>query len=111
MQERTKLAIAAGGVVAVLAIGTGVGIAASGDNDQPLTGSDLEHATAAALEHVGAGTVVETEMGDGGAAYGVEVRLDSGRVVEVDLNADFEVISSTADDDGSDASEAGNTDD
>jgi len=111
MQRRTKLAIAAGAVVAVLAIGTGVGIAASGDDDRPLTGGALERATAAALEHVGGGTVVETEVGDGGAAYGVEVRRDDGSVVEVDLNADFEVIGSGADDDASDGGEVGDAED
>jgi hypothetical protein len=110
MQQRTKVTIAAGAVVAVLAIGTGVGIAASGD-DRPLTGSDLERATAAALAHTGGGTVIETEVGDDEAAYGVEVRLDDGRVVEVTLNADFQVVGSTADDDGSDSGEAGDTDD
>ena len=101
MQKRTKLSLAAGGIVLVLAVGTGAGIAASGDDDRPLTGSDLEQATEAALAHVGGGTVIETEAGDGGAAYGVEVRLDDGRVVEVNLNADFEVIGSAADDDTS----------
>jgi len=111
MQKRTKLWIAAGAAVAVLAIGTGVGIAASGDNDPPLTGSELERATAAALEHVGSGTVIETEVGDGGAAYGVEVQLENGSVVEVNLNADFKVIGSEADDDASDGSEAGDTGD
>jgi hypothetical protein len=111
MQQRTKVTIAAGAVVAVLAIGTGVGIAASGDDDRPLTGSDLERATAAALAHTGGGTVIETEVGDDEAAYGVEVRLDDGRVVEVTLNADFQVVGSTADDDGSDSGEAGDTDD
>ena len=97
--------------MAVLAIGTGVGIAASGDDDRPLTGGDLERATKAALAHTGGGAVIETEAGDGGAAYEVEVRLEDGRVVEVALNADFEVIESTADDDGSDGGEAGETDD
>jgi hypothetical protein len=36
----------------------------------------------------------------GGAAYGVEVRLDDGRQVEVNLDADFNVIGQEADDDG-----------
>ena len=105
MQKRTKLALAAGGIVLVLAIGTGVGIAASGDDDRPLTGSDLEQATEAALAHVGSGTVTETEAGDDGAAYGVEVRLDDDSVVEGSLNADFEVIGTAADDDASEGDE------
>ena len=43
--------------------------------------------------------MTETEMGDDGAAYGVEVRLDDGGEVEVNLDADFNVIGSEADDD------------
>ena len=97
MRKRTKWWIVAAAAVAVLAIGTGVGIAASGDDDRPLTGSALEHATAAALDHVGGGTVLEAETGDDGA-YGVEIRLDDGRVVEVNLDADFQVIGGAADD-------------
>lgn len=52
--------------------------------------------------------MVETEIGDDGSAYGVEIRLDDGRVVEVNLTADFQIIGSEGDDD---ASEAGATDD
>jgi uncharacterized membrane protein YkoI len=111
MRKRTAIAIAAGAVIAVLAIGTGVGVAASGDDDRPLTGNDFDRATRAALHHVGGGTVVETEMGDDGTAYGVEVRRDDGSVVEVNLNADFQVIGSTEDDDGPGGGEAGDTDD
>ena len=35
------------------------------------------------------------------AAYGVEVRLNDGRVVEVRLDANFQVLGHEADDDGS----------
>jgi len=87
--------------VALLGGGTGVAIATGGGDDRPLTGSALEKATAAALQHTGGGTVLETEAGDGGAAYGVEIRLDNGRVVEVGLDANFEVIGQESDDDGS----------
>ena len=38
-------------------------------------------------------------MGDDGAAYGVEIRLDDGRQVEVNLDADYKVINQEADDD------------
>ncbi len=106
MQTRTKIALIAGAAVAAIAIGTGVGIAGGGD-DAPLTGAALEQASEAALAHVGGGTVVETEVGDGSAAYGIEVRLDDGRVVEVNLDADFRVIGSEADDDGASGEETG----
>jgi hypothetical protein len=92
----------AGGALAVVAVGAGTGfaIAAAGDDDQPLKGSDLDQATAAALEHTGGGTVIETEVGDDGAAYGVEVRLDDGSVVEVSLDENFDVTGDESDDDG-----------
>ena len=53
----------------------------------------------AALEHVGQGTVIETEMGDDGAAYGVEIRLRDGSVVEVELDENFNVSGTESDDD------------
>lgn len=92
----------AGGTVALAVIGggTGVAIANAGDAEQPLGGSNLDAATAAALEHTGGGTVTETEVGDDGAAYGVEIRLGDGNVVEVSLDERFGVIGQIADDDG-----------
>lgn len=91
-----------GGALAVALIGGGTGVAiATGGDDRSLTGSALEKATAAALQHTGGGTVMETEAGDDGAAYGVEIRLDDGRVVDIRLDANFEVIGQESDDDGS----------
>lgn len=87
--------------LAVVATGTGFAIAGAGDDDRPLAGSNLEQATAAALAHTGGGTVIETEVGDGGAAYGVEIRRDDGSVVEVALDSSFNVIGEESDDDGS----------
>ena len=86
--------------IAVTVGGSGIAVATGGDDDQPLTGSALERASAAALAHTGGGTVTETEIGDDGAAYGVEVRLDDGRQVEVNLDEDFNVIGQEDDDDG-----------
>jgi uncharacterized membrane protein YkoI len=110
MRRRTRYAIGAAAAVAVLAVGTGVGIASSSDDDAPLRGIDLERATAAALAHVGAGTVIDSEVGDEGAAYSVEIRLDGGGVVEVNLDAGFHVIGSEADDGSSQESGADDTD-
>jgi uncharacterized membrane protein YkoI len=110
MKTRSKAIVGALAGVAVIGIGTGIGVATMGDDDRPLTGSDLEQATAVALEHTGGGTVTESEIGDDGAAYSVEVRLADGSQVEVNLNANFEVIGSTADDDGAgDGQESGDT--
>lgn len=88
-------------VLALGALSAGIAIAAGvGDDDKPLTGSTLDQATAAALKHTGGGTVVETEVGDDGSVYGVEIRLDNGSQVEVNLDANFNVIGDEADDDG-----------
>jgi len=75
------------------------GTSEDNDSDTPLVGSDLERATAAALDHTGGGEVTETETGDDGAAFGVEIRLADGRQVEVNLDAEFTVIGSEPDDD------------
>ena len=97
-----KLTLIAILILALGALSAGIAIAAAGgDDDKPLTGSTLDRATAAALEHTGGGgTVTETEVGDGGAAYSVEIRLDDGSQVEVNLDESFVVIGREADDDG-----------
>jgi hypothetical protein len=75
-------------------------MAAASDDDEPLTGDALQQATEAALTYTGGGTIIETEVGDDGAAYGVEVRLASGKVVEVSLDSDYQLIDQASDDDG-----------
>ena len=104
-----KLAVAAAVVLVAGAISAGLAVAAGGDDDRPLTGTSLEKATAAALAHTGGGTVTETEVGDDGAAYGVEIRLADGRQVEVNLDGNFVVIGQENDDDG--AGDMGDADD
>jgi uncharacterized membrane protein YkoI len=99
MNRRTKIAIAGVATAAVIAGGAAAAVAGGGD-DAPLTGSARDRAIQAALEHVGQGTVTESETGDGGAAYAVEVRLPDGRQVEVALDERFQVIGSGSDDDG-----------
>src|SRR5262245_10307927 len=101
MDRRTKLGV--GGAAAIVVIGAGAffGIAAAtgGDDDQGLTGPARDRAVEAALAGTGGGTVLETEAGDDGAAYTVEVRRPDGSVVEVQLDGDFHVTGSVADDD------------
>jgi uncharacterized membrane protein YkoI len=100
MGRRTRWIVSGALAVAVIGGGTAIAVGAGSDDDTPLTGTNLEKATAAALRHTGGGTVVETEIGDDGAAYGVEIRLQNGRVVEVNLDQTFEVISAEPDDGG-----------
>ena len=112
--KRTTRTLVALAVAAGAGLGSyGIAAAASGtpaqvdddgsgeaaDSDTPLAGSDLDRAVAAALEHTGGGEVTETEIGDDGAAYGVEIRLPDGSQVEVNLDESFAVIGSEADDD------------
>lgn len=100
MHRRTKWI--AGGTLALAVIGGGAGLAVAGSagDDKPLAGSDLDRATEAALKHTGGGSVIETEVGDDGAAYGVEIRLDDGSTIEVSLDRNFKVIGQEADEDG-----------
>ena len=97
MTNRLK-ALIAGTSIVVLAAG-GVGIATAtggGDSEQPISGSSLDQAEAAALEHTGGGTVTDTEMGDEESYYEVEVSQDGG-ATDVQLSRDFEVVGSEAD--------------
>jgi uncharacterized membrane protein YkoI len=105
MQRKTKW-IAGGalaGALIIAGIGTGTAQQGSTDDDQPLTGETYDRATAAALEHTKGGTVTDTEHGDDGATYGVEVLLEDGRQVEVNLDQNYKVTGQEADDDSNDA--------
>ena len=101
MRRGTKFVIA-GIVAGALAVG-GASYAVAGgadddDTDHPITGSDLEEASKAALEHTGKGRVTETEVGDEESYYEVEVTLDDGSQVDVQLDEQFDVVSDEADD-------------
>jgi uncharacterized membrane protein YkoI len=112
MSRKVKVALVAACALALLAVVGGVGFAAVGDDDQPLTGSRLERATTAALASTGGGEVVGSELGDDeGVAYEVEVRLADGSRLEVMVDADFVVIGSEPDDDGTADEDEGDEDD
>jgi uncharacterized membrane protein YkoI len=99
MQPRTRWIVGAGLAAAIAAGTVAAAAAAGGDDDQELTGATRDRAVAAALAATGGGTVLETEAGDDGAAYGVEVRLDDGRQVEVNLDSSFKVVNQEPDED------------
>jgi hypothetical protein len=90
--------------VAVVALGAGVGLAAAGNDGNPLTGGTYDRAAAAALAEVGEGTVTEAEREEGGG-YEVEVQRDDGTEVEVQLDGNFDVTRSGSDDDGNERGE------
>ena len=98
MRPRTRW-IAAAGLAVALVGGAAAAAAGGDDSDQELTGATRDRAVAAALAATGGGTVTETEAGDDGAAYGVEVRLPDGRQVEVNLDNAFKVIAQGPDED------------
>jgi len=103
MNDKLKGALITGTVIAALAAG-GVAIAgaAGGDDDgdeRPISGSALDRASAAALDHTGGGKVTETETGDEESWYEVEVTRSDGSQVDVQLDRDFQVVDSEGDDD------------
>jgi uncharacterized membrane protein YkoI len=99
MNKRTKWMMGAGLAVAVVVGGAGAVLASSADDDAQLTGESRDKAVAAARAHVGEGEVTDTELGDDGAAYGVEIRKPDGAQVEVNLDKDYRVTGTEADDD------------
>ncbi len=109
MERTTRTKIVIAGVAVAAAAGVGVGIAAAGggdDSEGPITGTELDRASAAALEETGGGEVTETEVGDEESFYEVEVTLDDGTQVDVQLDRDFNVVGSEQDEEN----EAGDDD-
>ena len=88
--------VAALAAAAAVGVGGAVAAATTGGGDdgegRPITGADLEKAKAAALEHTGGGTVTGTEVGDEESRYEVEVQLDNGGQVDVQLDETFTVV-------------------
>jgi hypothetical protein len=110
MSKRRKVIAGVMAAFVVGAIGSGVAVAAGGD-EEALTGRAHDRATVAAIDHVGEGTVTETETGDGDAAYEVEIRRSDGSQVEVQLDRNFEVVGAQNDDDGPNDKDEGAEDD
>jgi uncharacterized membrane protein YkoI len=104
MSRKRKGAIIAAAIAALAAGGTAIAGATGGDDDgseKPITGSALDRAGAAALDHTGGGRVTETELGDEEGYYEVEVTRGDGSQVDVHLDRGFNVLSAPADGDGS----------
>lgn len=99
-----RIAVATGLALGALAIGATT-VAAQGfpgqvedaddtneGPDVPITGPDLERASAVALDFTGEGRVTATEVEDEESYYEVEVTLDDGSEVDVQLDEDFNVV-------------------
>jgi hypothetical protein len=106
MNRKTKILGAAAAVVGLTAAGASIASAGGGEDDDatdtPIAGTDLDRASAAALEHTGEGRVTETEVGDEESFYEVEVTLDSDGQVDVQLDEQFKVVGSEADSESED---------
>jgi len=103
MTRGTKILSAVGVAILVVAGGFTYARAQSGDDgdgdevDTPISGSDLERASAAALVATGGGRVTGTEVGDEESYYEVEITLEDGSQVDVQLDESFHVVGSEDD--------------
>jgi hypothetical protein len=108
VKRRTKTA--AGAVLAVGAAAAGLTVAnASGDDgpeddgaDTAISGDALAQASAAALAYTGEGRVSGSEVDDEESKYEIEVTLDNGDQIDVQLDEGFHVVSSENDGAGDD---------
>jgi uncharacterized membrane protein YkoI len=99
LSVKRKLVLIATIVAALAAAAGGIAIAAGDDDatETPITGADLQKASDSALASTGGGRVTGTEVGDEESYYEVEVTLDDGSQVDVQLDKSFEVVGSEAD--------------
>jgi uncharacterized membrane protein YkoI len=100
LKRRTKIAAAASAALVAAAIGTGVAVAAGGDDDatdRAITGDALEQASDAALAETGGGRVTGAEVDDEESYYEVEVSSADGTQVDVQLDRNFNVVGGESD--------------
>ena len=99
--KRRKVVIAGAAALALVAGGAGVAAATGGGDDdateRSISGSALDKASSAALEHVGEGTVSGTEVADEESYYEVEITRDDGSQVDVQLDRGFNVVGGEVD--------------
>ena len=106
MRRSTKIIAGAAAAAAIAGTPGAAAAAGSGDRtegpDRPIPGDALGRAEEAALAETGGGRVTGTEVGDEESYYEVEVTLDDGRQVDVQLDEDFAVVGTDADEETSD---------
>lgn len=98
-----KTLLVAAAATVLLLVGAGVAYAAGsgGDPSGQATGTNLAKAKSVALDHVN-GRVTGSEVGDEEGAYQIEVTRDDGSQVDVNLDKDFNVLGTPADNEGQD---------
>ncbi len=97
MVNTTKVLLVSALVAVGVVAGTGAAIASGDDTEEPITGDALTQASEVALAHTGGGTVTETEVGDEESYYEVEVTMDDGRQIDVQLDEAFNVVGDEVD--------------
>jgi hypothetical protein len=101
---RWILIATAAGVVAAGVVGGVAFAGGEGDGDTPITGEARARAEAAAIAYTAGGRVTDTEIGDEDSYYEVEVTMPDGRQIDVQLDRNFSVVGSSADEHPDDAS-------
>jgi hypothetical protein len=103
MKRSTIVIAMTGGAAAIVLAGAGIAQGLGADDGDPgetetaITGDALTKASDAALAYTGEGTVTGTEVGDEESYYEVEVTLDNGKQVDVQLDESFAVVDATPD--------------
>jgi uncharacterized membrane protein YkoI len=105
MSKRMKGALLTGAVLAAAAGGGAAIAGATGGGDDgsgtPITGSQLDKASAVALQQTGGGRVTASEIRDEQGYYEIEVTKPDGSQVDVHLDRGFHVLNAEADGNGS----------
>ena len=110
-RKRIALTFAGAAVVTAATVGAAAAALGGGDDDaseRPIPAADLAQAEQAALDETGGGTVTATEVDDEDSKYEVEVTLDDGSQVDVQLDEDFQVVGT--DDEGAEDESGGDDD-
>jgi uncharacterized low-complexity protein len=107
MERSIKIGAAAAVVVAAITAGLTVAQASNDDDDDnetetAISGDALAQASEAALAYTGEGRVTGSEVDDEESKYEIEVTLDNGDQVDVQLDENFNVVSSENDGNGED---------
>ena len=108
MKHATKVVSATAlGVGVIAAAGLTVANASSGDDgpeddgsDTAIAGDALQRASDAALAHTGGGRITGSEVDDEESKYEIEVTLDNGDQVDVQLDEQFNVVGDETDGSG-----------
>lgn len=93
-RKRIILALAGAGLLTAGSVGGAAALSGGDDDgsDRPIPAGALEQAERAALAETGGGRVTETEVDDEESKYEVEVTLDDGSQVDVQLDESFQVV-------------------